>query len=165
MLAGDTALLYQNSRIERTCQAELKQAWGDWVKDLANWDWFMTGTFREPSQEEQRRGYTQRGWHYASTAWNKFLEALPAPLGVEHWFRAFEFEKWRGVPHIHALISGVKDLRRDEAWNWWFKHYGFARILPYDRELGAGYYLCKYVTKELGDIRFSPNLKVDLTKR
>jgi hypothetical protein len=74
------------------------------------------------------------------------------------WVRGREYQKWRGVPHFHALIGGVADLRRDEAWAWWFDKFGIARIEPYNRELGAGYYLCKYVTKELGDIRFSPNL-------
>jgi len=62
------------------------------------------------------------------------------------------------VPHFHALITGVAGLRRDEAWAWWFERYGLARILPYDRNLGAGFYLCKYVVKELGDIQFSQGL-------
>jgi hypothetical protein len=42
--------------------------------------------------------------------------------------------------------------------DWWFKQYGIARILPYDRSRGAGFYLCKYVTKDLGDIQFSEGL-------
>jgi len=148
--------------IEYSKKAELKQAWGDWVKDLALWDWYATLTFRDPSEEEQRRGYTQRGVRYADKAWGLFLGVLTLPLGGMDWFRAFEFSMWRGkgqgVPHIHALMSGVADLRRDEAWQWWFNRFGFARILPYNRELGAGYYLTKYVTKELGDIRFSKGL-------
>lgn len=137
---------------------DLRQAWGAWLSDLADWDWYLTLTFRSPSPEEQARGYTQRGWKYAEKAWEAFIMALPAPLGIKHWVRMFEFTKWRGVPHIHALISGAKDLRRDEAWAWWFKRYGINRILPYDRSLGAGYYLCKYVTKELTDIKFSESL-------
>jgi hypothetical protein len=76
-------------------------------------------------------------------------------LGEPTWVRGMEYQHWRGVPHFHALLSGVKDLRRDEAWQWWFKRFGMARILPYDRQLGAGFYLCKYVVKELGDIQFS----------
>jgi hypothetical protein len=47
---------------------------------------------------------------------------------------------------------------------WYWQNYGFIRVLEYNAELGAGYYLCKYVTKELGDIRFSPNLKLALDK-
>ena len=29
-----------------------------------------------------------------------------------------------------------------------------ARILPYDPSKGAGYYLCKYLSKEMSDIEF-----------
>lgn len=158
-MSATRTLPYSISTEAKACQAqELKQAWGTWLSGLADWDWYLTLTFREPSPEEIARGYTQRGWSYAKTAYNRFLGALPAPLGVEHWVRMFEFTRWRGVPHIHALISGVADLRRDEAWNWWFTRYGINRILPYDPTLGAGFYLCKYVVKELGDIEFSKSL-------
>jgi hypothetical protein len=37
-------------------------------------------------------------------------------------------------------------------------------VLEYNPQLGAGFYLCKYVTKELGDIRFSHNLTKNLTR-
>jgi uncharacterized protein (DUF2126 family) len=67
----------------------------------------------------------------------------------------FELQKERGVPHIHALLSSPELPRRDEAWAWWWKQYGFARILPYDHRLGARYYLCKYITKDIADIEFS----------
>ena len=156
-------LLNKSNIYVRNCQYpstnELKQAWGKWLSGLADWDWYATLTFREPSEEEQRRGYTQRGWAYAKRAYNQFLASLPMSLIVNHhWVRMFEFQRWRGVPHIHALISGVADLRRDEAWAWWFARYGINRILPYDPTLGAGFYLCKYVVKELGDIQFSKSL-------
>lgn len=148
-------LHYENSTKE-----ELKQAWGDWIKDLAAWDWYCTLTFRDTTPEEMKRGYTKRGWGYAKKAFTSFVKSLPLALGQPTWVRMFEYQHWRGVPHIHALISGVADLRRDAAWQWWFTRYGINRILPYDRELGAGYYLCKYVTKELGDIEFSQNLTI-----
>jgi len=141
-----------------TTKQDLKQAWGAWISGLANWDWYATLTFRDPEPEELARGYTKRGWGYAVKAYKRFVEALPAPLGVGHWVRMFEYQQERGVPHVHALLSGVQDLRRDEAWSWWFQRYGLARILPYDNKLGAGYYLCKYVTKELGDVKFSDSL-------
>jgi len=66
----------------------------------------------------------------------------------------FELQKRRGVPHIHALVAGEGLPRRDEAWKWCFDNYGITRILPYDRKLGAGYYLCKYITKGVTDIEF-----------
>ena len=135
----------------------LKEEWGRWISDFAKWDWFFTGTFRDVSEEERARGYTQRGPGFANSAWYKFIGSLVCPLGVGKWFRVFEYQKFRGsglgVPHIHGLIENVGDLRRDEAWKWWFERYGFARILKYDEKMGAGYYLSKYVTKDLGDIQ------------
>jgi len=45
--------------------------------------------------------------------------------------------------------------------DWWFREYGIARVLPYEERLGARYYLGKYLTKEIADIQFSSNLKLD----
>jgi hypothetical protein len=41
--------------------------------------------------------------------------------------------------------------------DWWYDHYGIARVLEYDHELGARYYLAKYLTKEVADLQVSPN--------
>ena len=145
-------------------QIELREAWGDFVDDIGKrkggWDWFATGTFRDRTEEEIARGWTRVGMAYSRRACDAFLMELGDRRGMQdlHWFRAREFQQDRGVPHYHMLIGGVKDLRRDEAWAWWFERFGFARILPYKAELGARFYLCKYVTKPLGDFEFSDNL-------
>ena len=144
--------------------SELNQAWGQFVDEVGGrkggWDWFATLTFRDRTEEEVKRGWTKVGWKYSERACDGFLGwlTLVKGLGDIWWFRAREYQHWRGVPHWHLLIGGVEELRRDEVWAWWFDRYGFARILPYDPGLGARYYLTKYVTKELGDIGFSPNL-------
>lgn len=148
------------SQEARGCQArELKQAWGTWLSGLADWNWFATLTFRDPPAD--RPGWTRVGWKYSGKAWNTFINQVGLAKGLHDvsWVRCREYQYWRGVPHFHALVAGVSELRRDEAWQFWFENYGIARILPYDPQLGAGFYLCKYVTKELGDIRFSENLK------
>jgi hypothetical protein len=140
----------------------LKDAWGNWLTQLGDanggWDWWFTGTFREPPLDIP--GWTKIGWGYSGKAWNAFIRELGLRKGLHDvwWVSGREYQKWRGVPHFHGLIGGVKDLRRDELWAWWFERYGFARIEPYDRGQGAGFYLCKYVTKDLGDIQFSPRL-------
>ena len=142
---------------------ELRLAWGEWMTDLGDqvggWDWYATLTFRDLPEELQRQGWTKPGWGYTQGAYDRFTVFLRElrGLGDPTWVRGREYQHYRGVSHFHALIGGVADLRRDEAWAWWFKRYGIARILPYDRSLGAGFYLCKYVTKELGDIQFSDN--------
>lgn len=127
---------------------------------VGGWDWWFTGTFRDRPQSDIQRGWTKIGVKYANRAWRGFVDELRAcrGLGGATWIKGMEYQKRRGVPHFHALISGVKQLRRDDAWQWWFQHYGINRIEPYNRELGAGYYLCKYVTKELGDVQFSENI-------
>jgi len=143
---------------------DLKQAWGGWLTELGDrvggWDWWATMTFRDRPAADIARGWTKIGVNYADRAWKAFMQELRACRGIGEptWVRGMEYQTWRGVPHYHALIGGVGHLRRDAAWGWWFKKYGINRILPYDRELGAGFYLCKYVVKELGDVQFSQNL-------
>ena len=110
-------------------------------------------TFRDPRPGSGT--WTKPGVAYAKRAWKAFTEAIQPPLGPLAWVRCFELQKWRGVPHIHALVG-----KSDPAIPWWamkawcWQNYGMARVLPYDPDQGAGYYLCKYVTKELGDIEF-----------
>jgi len=70
----------------------------------------------------------------------------------------------RGVPHWHLLVANVGDQRRMSWVDWWFDHYGIARILPYQEELGARYYLGKYLTKQVGDLKFSPALSAQLQR-
>ena len=140
---------------------DLKQAWGGWLSTLATWDWWVTLTFRDLETSLDAPNWTKPGWGYTGHAWDRFVKELGETKGLHDlsWVRGREYQHWRGVPHFHGLIGGVQDLRRDEAWSWWFQRYGIARIEPYNRELGAGYYLCKYVTKELGDIQFSAGLQ------
>ena len=156
----------KNSIAKDLCQAEqpyakaeaLKQAWGTWISGLADWQWFATLTLRPPDEEEQARGYTKRGWKYAHNAYDAFLRQVKPALGSLVWFRALELQKWTGVPHIHALVGGLDNTRYAEVASWYWQKYGFCRVLDYDPQLGAGFYLCKYVTKALGDIAFSPGI-------
>jgi len=116
-------------------------------------------TFRDPGPGNGT--WTKPGWTYAKHAFRDFLAAVQPVLGAaQYGYRMFELQKERGVPHIHALLSSPELPRRDEAWAWWWKQYGFARILPYDHRLGARYYLCKYITKDIADIEFSPGLTI-----
>jgi hypothetical protein len=146
-------------------KAELNQAWGGWLTELGDknggWDWWVTATFRDPELEAQKRGWTKIGWGYSGRAWDKFMLELGLQKGLHDlwWVRGREIQKGRGVPHFHGLVGGVAGLRYVEAQNWWWGKFGIAKIEPYDRSLGAGYYLCKYVTKELGEIEFSKGLQ------
>jgi len=130
----------------------IKEAWGDWVTGLDRWEWFVTMTFRDPKIGGT---WTKPGWGHAKRAWREFLKVMQPPLGTVGWVRCFEMQKERGVPHIHALVSGTQGFRRMDMVDWCYRQYGIARILPYNPKLGAGYYLCKYLTKELADVEFS----------
>jgi hypothetical protein len=147
--------------LEDSRQKDLKQAWGEWLTRLGNWDWWVTLTFRDPELEAQKLGWTKIGWGYSGRAWQKFTLEIGARKGLHDisWVRGREYQQWRGVPHFHGLVGRVPPgIRRMDMVDWWFRDYGIARIEPYNHELGAGYYLCKYVTKELGDIEFSKDL-------
>lgn len=135
-----------------TIPGELKQAWGSWLSTLAEWDWWVTLTFRDPAPN--KLGWSRPGWAYAKGGWDAFTRQLQPCLGYLQWARGFEIQKWRGAPHIHALVGGLDNLRYAETGLWWWKNYGMCHIEEYDKKLGAGYYLCKYVTKDLADIAF-----------
>lgn len=146
-------------------RTELCQAWGDWIDEVGErrggWDWFTTLTYRNRTEEEQARGWTKAGWKYAETSCNRFLQHVGELKGLHDiwWVRCREWQDWRGVPHWHMFLGGVKDLRRLDLVDWWYaKGYGFARVLPYEREKGGRFYLCKYLVKDMGDIDFSRNL-------
>jgi len=119
---------------------------------MAEWEWFVTMTFRDPKPGST---WTKPGWALAKKAWREFLEVTMPAVDGRKWVRCFEVQKWRGVPHIHALVAGVDpSIRRMAMVDWCYKEYGIARILKYDPTKGAGYYLCKYVLKDGGDIEF-----------
>lgn len=177
-------MLKDYSTKENSSQA-LKQAWGDFVDQVGmrkgGWDWYATLTYKPRTATYKdftersgllyqgrtcrvldKPGWDKPGWKYTERACDTFLETVGAVTGLYdsvHYFRARETQQWRGVPHWHLFVGGVKDLRRMDFVDWHYGKYGIARIEPYKAELGARYYLCKYVTKELGDVQFSPNLK------
>ena len=147
-------------------RGELCQTFGDWLSALAPWQWFATFTFRDP-KNPQLPGWTQVGWKAAHNALENWAAALDFHLTCDNlqaggnqdvcarWVGVMEFQKWRGVPHWHLLVADAGEQRRMDWVDWWFDRYGIARVLPYMKELGARYYLGKYLTKEVADIQFS----------
>lgn len=148
-----------NSNENATSQAKIKESWGVFLAGLASWDWWVTLTFRDRPKEDQDRGWTKIGTHYASRAFRTFVKALQKESKEKvNWVNGLEYQRWRGVPHYHALIQGVSELRRMDFVDWWWARYGIARILPYNAKEGASYYIAKYVGKELGEVNFSKGL-------
>jgi hypothetical protein len=150
-------LLYKD-----TTEQKIGQAFGDWIDGMAAWQWYATLTFRNP-ENPRFPGWTQIGWKSAHNALQRLNNALVMELDYINplWVACMELQR-RGVPHWHMLVANVPGQRRMSWVDWWFEHYGIARILPYQEELGARYYLGKYLTKELSDIRFSPAVNAKL---
>jgi hypothetical protein len=139
----------------REAEIEVKDATGKFLTEIYPWDWFITLTLKNPRGVF---GWTKPGYASAKKAWRELvIQAQPA-LGQLAWVRFFEIQPWRGVPHIHALMAGVDpSVRRMDVVDWAYDRWGITRVEKYNPHLGAGYYLCKYVTKELADIDFSDN--------
>lgn len=134
--------------------SELKEAWGRWLSETWSWDWWVTLTFRE------RGDGLPISLGYADRCWRAWLKGLRRSVGHHvYWVRATEFQRWRGAPHFHSLVLGVGNERRMYWVDWWWERFGIARVLPYEAEKGASWYLAKYTVKELGDIRFSRGLE------
>ena len=168
---------------------EVNEAMGEWLGSIADWDWYCTFTFRDPVAKLVKRhtwdgilvpgreyevdvhkGWERIGWKAANNAINRWNGYMCSMLGYEEtggnplWVACMEPQK-RGVPHWHVLAENVGDVRRVDVSSWWEEHYGFARIFAYDPELGANYYLGKYVSKRLSEIRFSPALASRLARQ
>lgn len=148
-------------RNDKRKQAELCEAMGDWLLDVAEWDWFATLTFN--------RLVSANGAHY----WfHRYVSWVAETSGVPiQAFRADEYGSRQGRLHIHALIGNVRlgplfdrgsllafcgerlppgrfgqKCCATHAWPC-----GYARVSPFDREKPASYYVSKYVVKSNGD--------------
>ncbi|MBA7687573.1 hypothetical protein ES703_96037 [subsurface metagenome] len=132
---------------------------------MAAWEWYATFSFRDPV-DPRFPNWTKVGWKSAHNALNCFNAALIMQLDYINplWVAVMELQR-RGVPHWHALVANVGDQRRMSWVDWWYDHYGIARILPYQADRGARYYLGKYLMKAQADIQFSPALKAQLIRR
>ncbi len=64
------------------------------------------------------------------------------------WVRGLEYQK-RDVIHFHVLYGGGVGVLRRLTYidKWWDDNAAMARIQPYDKNMGAVYYMTKYVVK------------------
>ena len=109
--------------------------------------------------------WTKPGYASAKRAWGEFTARARPALGELEWVRMFEIQHWRGVPHVHALVGNTDpSVRRLDLVDWAWGRWGIARVEEYNKELGARFYLTKYVTKRIADIEFSRNLGRDHSK-
>lgn len=120
--------------------ALLRIALGEWLQGFP-WDCWCTWTFDArfgvDGPSPGRCLYHTRRW----------IEHLPGPPCA--YFIAVE-RGFGGRVHSHGLLRlpDPPTPRRKDLWRSWFERYGRNRVLPYDRERGAAYYIAKYITKE-----------------
>ena len=81
---------------------------------------------------------------YALRQWRKFLHGLEEHAGAKlFWFYGLEYGEKFGRLHIHALTGNTERLPTQHITQLWPA--GWARVLVYDPNKGAGWYVAKYV--------------------
>ena len=126
---------------------------GEWLGNLAPWDVFSTWTFSRPV------------WVWGAMHWGRrHLKDLEKAAGqpVYAFFGVEQGSRGR-LLHVQALVGNVGHLKTKcpnyllpgqwargccmlHSWPC-----GYARVFPYDPQLGARYYVSKYVTKRLAE--------------
>jgi len=134
-------------------QEKVKQEMGNWLGELAPWDAFVTWTFE--------RIVTAHGAMFWAKRHLRWLEkAAEQPV---YGFVGAERGKTGGLIHLHGLLGNVKHMNffcgqrfaRGQFGNkcclvhaW---PCGYARVFPYNPQLGAMHYVSKYSTKDLAE--------------
>lgn len=155
-----------NSGSDPLSRSEVLGAWGDWLNRY-EWDWWVTLTYDPKRAPNGRGGHTAVGWSLSERHWHEWLgqsvgdsQGSASVLPSTYWVRGREPNPYRYGTHFHALVGGVPmGTSRRAAWAAWFEQHGMARIEQYDPRRGAGWYVSKYVVKQLGDIQFSGSFR------
>jgi len=103
---------------------------------------------------------TRRSWEARYKAFHEWIDGIEwlqrQPLG---WFRADEMLRFSGLgfpeipEHHHGLLVGTPHLCCRTAENTW-RHFGDARVEPYERNGGAVPYCLKQCFSKCGDWDF-----------
>jgi hypothetical protein len=119
-----------------------------WIQKR-DWQLWFTGTFRP-----ERR---IRDTINAKLAFYRWLAKLNEDYQVKHveYFIAVERFKSGYDTHIHAVLNGLAHLPYKTIGGSWRGLYGREQIEKYRQELGADYYLTKYITKDICDWDFN----------
>ena len=123
----------------------LPDAYGEFLSTLADWDWFVTITFRDILPRD-----------LAIARIEEWLADIQAAVGGKQigWILAEEFGRIGGRYHCRMLVTGVGKERRKFWWNEAFRRFGRSEIRPFDPRKAAAFYAAKYAAKQLGQIQF-----------
>lgn len=154
--AGSDPILDWSESALRTVDP-VRSEWATWLSESWHWDWFFTGTF---APREGTGTHTSVGWSLSDRLYREWVtlqdEKVATGPGV-YWVRAREPHQFRNASHFHALIGGVGNLSRREAWAEWFERNGQARIEPIRGSGAVALYVAKYINKTGGELVFSEN--------
>lgn len=130
-------------------RAMLPEAYGEFISVLAEWNWFVTITFREIIPRD-----------LAVARIEEWLADIQGAVGGKQigWLLAEEFGRIGGRYHCHLLVTGVSNQLRKFWWREVHRRFGRSEIRPFDREQAAAFYAAKYAAKQLGFIHFGGTL-------
>lgn len=151
-------ILKFTSKAHRSTRYALSDAWGNFLARYP-WEWFVTLTFVEDVHPEA----ALKKWRLWVSKINRELFGprwAKKKHGGVYWVVSIEYQE-RGVIHLHALMTGLRETRRltwMDKWQELDTKTGFARIFPVENNEAASRYVSKYISKG-GEIFFSDNLK------
>jgi|GEM_PF-1107145 len=130
-------------------RAMLPDAYGEFISTLAEWNWFVTISFRDIFPRD-----------LAISRIEEWLADIQARVGGRQigWMLAEEFGRVGGRYHCHLLVTGVSTEIRTFWWSEAFRRFGRSEIKPFDPHKAAAFYTAKYAAKQLGLIHFGGTL-------
>jgi hypothetical protein len=127
-----------------TNKLELRDGWEQWVKSFAQWQHFITLTFRDIVTREQ----SEHQFRFLIQVLNRDLFGNNYTRIVHHCYFAYvagwEHQK-RGALHLHVLVD--RPVHYSVIHAVWQKMAGFAWVEPVSDLDGIISYMAKYVTK------------------
>ncbi len=130
-------------------QHEVEKAWGAWLNQY-RWDWFVTLTFKNPVTKRQ-----------AFQRFNRWkLQLKKASGSCIYYIMVMEDHKYRGsIPHLHLLLSGVRQEKPREWQRKWYLTNGLGKIKRYNPQLGASYYIGEKLADKGVEVIFSKGFR------
>lgn len=149
----------KSTRPREFCQGKFstfREEVATWLNRF-NWEWWATFTFKRPhspysAKRAFKRFFMPSDVYYSDQADLYGFEDpdIDEDPGIDYFYAAEWHGDHHGV-HIHALMKNTLGRRRLTTMDKWYKRYGRARIWPYKKNLGAHYYVCKYIVKSVAD--------------
>jgi len=113
---------------------------GDWLSGIADWQWFVTCSLRDPASGR----FDKAGSGQARAC----LRALLVESKCSTYVCVFELQD-RGATHLHALLGGCPGIVASVAAEFFWKKFGSSRWKVFSRGGSAPKYIGKYLGKDI----------------